>query len=952
MLVAGTCIVSLSASGSNPPIQLDGKWRFQLDRENAGVKERWFDRRLKGELTLPGSLPAQGIGDGISVSTKWTGDIIDSTWFNAPEFERYRRPGNVKVPFWLQPNNYYAGAAWYQRDIEIPAGWNGKRVVLFLERPHWETRVWCDVREIGSNTSLSTPHTYDLGTSLPPGRHQLTIRVDNSLVVDIGVNSHSISDHTQGNWNGIVGRMELHATAPVWIDDIQVYPDVTGKSIIVKGILGNATGISWSGTVSILLDAGAEKKVPVTWAAQGGLFETPLFLGADARLWDEFNPVLHRLTAVLDEGKDRKTVTFGSRHLSTQGTQFVLNGRKVFFRGTLECAIFPRTGHPPTDVASWKRIICVAKAHGLNLFRFHSWCPPEAAFVAADEEGFYFHVEAASWANQSTTLGDGKPVDQWIYAETDRILKAYGNHPSFLLMLYGNEPGGAGSNAYLSRWIDHCKEVDPRRLYSGGAGWPQLPENQFHVIPDPRIQSWGAGLRSRINRYPPETLTDYRDYINQRTVPVISHEIGQWCVYPNFNEIPKYTGYLKPKNFEIFRDGLNAHQMGEQAHDFLMASGKLQTICYKEEIESALRTPGMGGFELLDLHDFPGQGTALVGVLDPFCESKGYVAPEEYRRFCTSTVPLARLDKRVFTADDTLTADIEVAHFGPRPLENTTSYWKLVRDDGQTVAEGKLPSRTVPIDNGVALGVIRIPLRNVSAPARCKLVVGLNGMGFENDWGVWVYPVAVPLQIPAGISVIDDLDDSALETLNSGGKVLLMISPTRVKGDSRGRVALGFSSLFWNTAWTGRQAPHTLGLLCDTKHPALANFPTDFHSDYHWWYLVSRAGAMILDSLPPETRPIVQVIDDWVTNRKLGLLFEANVGRGRLIVSSIDLQNKLDANPVARQMLYSILRYMAGDQFRPSVRLTAGQVRSLFAKPAGLQKLGARVVSVDSQEQS
>ena len=219
MLVAGTCIVSLSASGSNPPIQLDGKWRFQLDRENAGVKERWFDRRLKGELTLPGSLPAQGIGDGISVSTKWTGDIIDSTWFNAPEFERYRRPGNVKVPFWLQPNNYYAGAAWYQRDIEIPAGWNGKRVVLFLERPHWETRVWCDVREIGSNTSLSTPHTYDLGTSLPPGRHQLTIRVDNSLVVDIGVNSHSISDHTQGNWNGIVGRMELNATAPVWIDE-------------------------------------------------------------------------------------------------------------------------------------------------------------------------------------------------------------------------------------------------------------------------------------------------------------------------------------------------------------------------------------------------------------------------------------------------------------------------------------------------------------------------------------------------------------------------------------------------------------------------------------------------------------------------------------------------------------------------------------------------------------
>ncbi len=950
VIIVACCLLSSRTFSANPVIQLAGKWRLQLDRKNIGLKERWFGHSLKAEITLPGSLSAEGIGDNITVSTNWMGDIIDSTWFKSPEFEKYRHPGNVKIPFWLQPDKYYAGVAWYQRDIEIASDWQGKRVVLFLERPHWETHVWWDTTEIGSNTSLSTPHEYELGTSLTPGRHQLTIRVDNSLIVDIGINSHSITDHTQGNWNGIVGQLALYTTEPVWIDDLQVYPDVMNKSIEVKGTIGNLTGRAGSGTVKLQVNTDIEKNIPITWNAQGGSFETRLFLGDAVQPWDEFNPILYNLTVMLNEWNESKTVRFGLRNLSTRGTQFILNGLKIFFRGTLECAIFPKTGHPPTDVESWKHVIAVSKAHGLNLFRFHSWCPPEAAFIAADEMGFYYHVEAASWANQSTTLGDGKPVDQWIYAETDKILKAYGHHPSFMLMSCSNEPGGEKSNAFLAQWVNHYKEKDRRRLFTSASGWPQLSENQFHVTPDPRIQSWGAGLSSRINSQIPETFTDYRKYIQERTVPVISHEIGQWCAYPNFEEIKKYTGYLKPKNFEIFCDGLNSHHMGKQAHDFLIASGKLQTLCYKEEIESALRTPGMGGFELLDLHDFPGQGTALVGVLDPFWDSKGYVLPEQYRRFCNSTVPLARMSKRVFTTDDTLEALIEVAHFGPRPMASIITYWKLIDSWGHSTLEGKLPSSDLPIDNGISLGRVHIPLRNISAPAKYKLTVGLEGTGFENDWDIWVYPKIIDMQIPNDIKLFDNLTDSALAVLHAGGKVLLMIPPGRVKGDTLGKVALGFSPIFWNTAWTNRQAPHTLGILCDPKNPALLNFPTEFHSNYQWWYIISRASAIILDNLPPDIHPIVQVIDDWVTNRKLGLIFEAKVGKGRLVVSSIDLKNDLNGNPVARQMLYSLLRYMESDQFQPTVDVTADQVQVLITEPTLMQKFGARVVHVDSEE--
>ena len=955
-------VTFVAAAGSRAPaappdrVSLAGQWRFQLDRGNAGIGGRWFERSLPDKLRLPGSLPAQGIGDAVSVETKWTGDIVDKSWFTAPEYAEYRKPGNIKVPFWLQPEKCYVGAAWYQRDIEIPADWRGKRVVLRLERPHWETRVWVDGNALGSNNSLSTPHEYDLGTALAPGKHRLTIRVDNGLVVDVGVNSHCVTDHTQGNWNGIAGDISLRATPVVWLEDVQVYPAASHNELRVVARIGNATGRSGSGEVSVVYyhcDTRGRSAalpqgllvLPVEWTASGGTveFKCPLPQGK-LGLWDEFNPVLHRLVFELSTG-DAKSVAVGLREISTQGTQFLINGRKTFFRGTLECCIFPLTSHPPTDVESWKRIIRIAKAYGLNLFRFHSYCPPEAAFVAADELGFYCQVETC-WANQSTTLGDGKPVDQWVYNETDRILKAYGNHPSFLLMPHGNEPGGKKANAYLAKWVDHFKAQDPRRLWTSGSGWPAIAENQFHVTPNPRIQSWGAGLKSRINARPPETRTDYRDFIQAQRVPVISHEIGEWCVYPNFDEMRKYKGYLKPKNFEIFRDTLSAHRMSDLAHRFLLASGKLQTLCYKEEIESALRTPGMGGFELLDLHDFPGQGTALVGVVDPFWEDKGYVTAAEYSRFCNRTVPLARLSKRVFTTEEQLEADIEVAHFGPAPLDATAGTWKLVDDNHKAVASGKLPPCQVPVDNGTALGRVRIDLKDVPAPARYKLVVSLGqtaspsrsvsrgkqdaGLAFENDWDVWVYPPNVDTQAPPGVVMAEDLNDQALAALNSGGKVLLLISPRRVKGDQSAKVELGFSSIFWNTAWTHRQAPTTLGILCDPKHPALASFPTEFHSNWQWWYLISQAGAMILDDLPKELRPTVQVIDDWVTSRKLGLVFEARMGGGKLLVCSIDLRKDQEHNPVARQMLHSLLRYMNSSSFKPAVALSPAEVSSLM----------------------
>jgi hypothetical protein len=924
------CLLSLSALPAAETIDLAGPWRFQLDPANRGAVEKWFAHPLNSSLPLPGSLPGNGIGDPVTVNTQWTGGIFDKSWFTAPEYAPYRQPGNIKVPFWLQPETHYVGSAWFQRDLEIPATWSGRPVKLTLERPHWKTTVWLDGQEIGSNDSLSTPHEYDLGATVTAGRHGLAIRVDNTLAPDIGENSHSVTDHTQGNWNGIVGRIELTATAHVWIDDLQVAPRVKDRTAVAHGRLAATPGHPFPATVHLhggTDDPGRDAKV----TAEGN-FTVEYPLGANAALWDEFSPALQRLTVSLGDGEER-SVTFGLREFAAHGRQLTINGRPVFLRGTLDCAAFPRTGHPPLDVAAWKREFAAIKAHGLNHVRFHSWCPPEAAFTAADELGLYLQIEVASWPNWSTTLGDGKPVDAWIDRETARIERAYGNHASFVMLCAGNEPGGDHATPWLAGWVARQKAADPRRLYTAGAGWPEVPENDYQLTAEPRIQHWTEGLDSRINHLPPETRSDYQDYINARSTPVLSHEIGQWCVYPNFAEMPKYTGYLKPRNFEIFRANLEAHHMLGQAHDFLIASGKLQALCYKEDIESALRTPEMGGFQLLGLSDFPGQGTALVGVLDAFWEEKGYVSPAEFRRFCNSTVPLARLDRRVFTADEHLTAEVEVAHFGAGPLTEIAATWQLLGDDGRTAASGRFESRDIPVGGLTSLGRIDLTLEKIPAPARYKLVVTLPGTDFANDWDVWVYPSAAKAvtTLPANVSITRELDAATQAKLEAGGTVLLMIPPAHVQPDAqRGKIALGFSSIFWNTAWTNGQAPHTLGILCDPHHPALAGFPTDTSSNWQWWYPITHASPMILDQLPAGLSPLVQVIDDWVTSRKLALVFEARVGSGRLLVTSIDL-NGAALDPVRRQLRASLLSYASGSSFNPTTVLTAAQVRSLIA---------------------
>jgi len=920
-------------------IDLSGEWKFQIDSLNKGITEGWYNKDFPDTVTLPGSMAENGKGEDITEKTKWTGQIVDQSWFTDDKYARYRQEGNVKIPFWLQPVKHYIGAAWYQKEIKIPDNWKGKYIELKLERPHWETQIWVENQNIGKKNNLGTAHIYDLTNYIKAEKQLLTIRVDNSIKeINPGINSHSISDHTQSNWNGIVGDIILSAEPQVFLEDVKLYPDVKNKEVIVKARIRNITGTKHTCKLILEVQNTGDPSDKMKTSRITGIeiedykeLEMVYPMGNIPNLWDEFHPNLYTMNLTLKSsyGINQKLLTFGMREFKVDGTRFVINGRPIFLRGTLECAIFPKTGYPATDVEEWKRILGVCKAHGLNHMRFHSWCPPEAAFEAADQVGIYLQVECSSWANSGPSIGDGKPMDKWLYKEAEQILDAYGNHPSFCMLAYGNEPAGENQVEFLAEFVDHWRSKDPRRVYTGAAGWPYIESVDYFNAPQARIQGWGQELNSIINKEPPQTEFDYKNIIENIPMPYVSHEIGQWCVYPNFKEMEKYTGVLKARNFEIFKETLEENHMGNLADSFLQASGKLQVLCYKADIEAALRTKDFAGFQLLDLHDFPGQGTALVGVLDPFWEEKGYFSPEEFSRFCNQTVPLARFAERIFHDNETIKAGVEVAHFGAHALTNISPSWMLTTIDNGIIANGSFGEMDIPIGNGIKLGEVVVNMGTVTKAQKLILTVNVNG--YSNSWDIWVYPSEKEtIQGEEHIRIVSDLNGQTIKYLENGGKILLTPPKGSLKPEYGGDVGIGFSSIFWNTAWTRGQKPHTLGILCDPEHPALTEFPTEFHSNWQWWDAMSHSNAIILNKFTPELKPIVRVIDDWFTNRRLALIFEAKIGRGRIIVSGIDLLSDLENRPEAQQLLFSLKKYMTGDYFAPDVELYVSDLLGMY----------------------
>lgn len=910
-------------------IPLEGNWGLQLDTAGAGIAPDWLTKSCTDSLFLPG-----------------TTDMGKKGTYNT----------DMTLTTSLSREYVFEGKALYTKQVDIPEEWDGTSVRLVMERTK-PTTIWIDGKEVGANNDISTAQQYDLSSYLFPGTHTVAILVDNgkqAVPEKVYGSSHAYSVSTQTNWNGIIGDFYLESVPLCGIDDIQLYPDVAKKVVTARVTLRNPDKGAGKGILSFYAEAWNTDKqhktpvqtVEVDWTKPEQ--ELELALGDKALLWSEFTPSLYRFSVSLktDQSVDTEQATFGLRDFKTKGRQFTMNGKTTFLRGKHDACVFPLIAHTAMDVETWRHYFQVAKQYGINHYRFHSWCPPEACFEAADIEGIYLQPELPIWGNIDI---DDTELCDYLLKEGRNLHRAYSNHASFVMFGLGNEMSGEEGLAML---IQTFKKEDNRHIYSSGSNnylgfkGKQANEDYFTTCRVGREGDKQFNTHARasfsfadaydggyLNHTYPNSEMDFSSANVLCDVPIISHETGQFQVYPNYEEIKKYTGVLKPRNFEIFKKRLEEAGMINLAYDFMMASGKWSALLYRADIEMNLRTPEWGGFQLLDLQDYPGQGSAYVGILDAFMESKGLIAPEEWRHFCSEVVPLFCTEKFCWTNDEALTGEVEIANYSESDLNSKQLSWTLTDSKQQVLDKGVLPLQ-VKQGELAKVGTLKPAIASVRKAEKVTLALSIDGTPYRNDYSLWIYPAADKEVAPSeDICVTDDLD-AHLKYLTEGGKVLWFPSKDKHKDQTVGGL---FQTDYWNYRMFRTicenldrpVSPGTLGILTDPGHPALADFPTEFHTNWQWFPIIKQSYPMILDRLSDDYRPIVQVIDNVERNHKLGLLFEFKVGNGKLLVCMSDLKAVQD-KPEARQFYRSILEYMESSAFAPSYSLSAKDLQDLF----------------------
>lgn len=899
----------MTASGLNAQTQevdLSGTWGFQTDFMDfrRGSLDVRYMHRLQDTIVLP------AITDDYQIGWKSPYCHIDR----------------------LTRKYEYMGPAWYQREIAFPKEWAGKRIFMYFERTHWLSSIFVDTKEVSKLDYISVPHCHELTDFVKPGKtHLITLCIDNRYQYDTHKWNHAHTEFTQINWNGILGEMKLIAVDPVYVDDMQLYPDVTEKTVTARLQIRNYTGKPFEGTARFHItgDDGYNltRELPVNGKDSLVSFEGKIALGKDIQLWDEFHPNLYRvecklLTSVGETNYEHeKEVTFGMREVAQGKNHVLVNGHPIHLRGTVENAVFPKTGYAPVDDASWERIFRILKDYGMNHMRFHSWCPPAAAFRMADKLGVYLQVELPMWGK------DGEPGEpaRWDFfrREQKAILKEYGNHPSFILYCNGNEI--SGDFDFIEELTRYGREHDSRHLFSGSTARKRVASDQFYTTH--QTTSGGATV------YEGRPYTDWDICKGTNIdVPVISHETGQRCVYPDYSIIAKFDGPVEARNLEKFRSQLEANGMGDQADDFFRASGAQTVFEYKDVIEAQLRTSTSAGFQLLSINDLPEQGYAPVGILDPFWDSKGLITPEEFRHFCSPTVPLLRFEKRVWNGGETFEAVAEVYNFSDRSLKNSKVSWQLLDEQGKTLRQGKLKTQTFLCDTVIRVGSFSCILPEGSEPQKLTVQL-LVGKDYVNSWDIWVYPKTGQLmQSTADVLYTTTFDAVAKQQLQAGKKVVLLPNPKQVKGRRS-----SFHNHFWNPIMF-KWAPMTLGWLIHDDSPVFDHFVTENHPDWQWWDILNYAKVIELQETPQALRPFIQTIDSYDSNRKLGIGFEARVGGGKLLVLALDTQKDMNKRPATCQLLESIDRYVKSEKFNPQVELDTAFIDSFLTTKQTFKK--------------
>lgn len=938
---------------------LDGSWHVELEDGTTG------------QMHLPGTLDESGIGHRDVGANQWhpdaaLGNAEGEVDKDAPIATRFTR------------RHTYEGEARISRKVTVPDYGNDRLFVLAERARALRLAVDGGECEVFQQGTLSTPYIFEL-TGVTPGEHELTFFSDNSypgMPKDAICYSSAATDETQTNWNGILGNLCMYTRPKNFIECVRIYPKKLKRSggyvadVCVelapgaKETLKDAKIILRSEALAETEEFGKTQKSAEIFTHLGDaltkieaagpenrktveIWFRDLPLRENVKLWDEEEGNLYEMAATLDSGTAAEhgvnssveyRTRFGIRIFGDNGSgRFALNGRTIFLRSEANCAEYPETGHPPMTVSEWKEILQKYRSYGINCVRFHSHCEPEAAFTAADELGMLLQPELSNW-NPKDAFATEESI-RYYRTELTAILKTYANHPSFVMLTLGNELQARGEGRdRMQDLVRTAKQLDPTRLYANGSNTFYGeegcdPESDFYTsqsCKDVVIRGTFSGMRGYINENYPSADHTYdaamAEIRKSYTKPVFSFEVGQFEVLPDFEELESFHGISDPVNLKLIKKRVEERGLLPTWEKYVEATGELLRLAYREEIEAAMRTRELSGISLLGLQDFPGQGTALVGMMNSHMEPKPYpfARPERFREFFTESRIFVKMPRYTYEEGEHLTAEVEVANFGKESIAGELGWTLGYRDCAVNSGRGELRcdradgQKNCPPGTYTLLGRLDIPLEVKGVSAALILTVSIGDC--TSTYPVWVYQKTSP-ECPKNVYETRVFDEQTRAVLQNGGRVYL--SPDADKESLPYSIKTQFTTDFWSVG-TFTDQEGGMGQLIDTEHPILKEFPTDFHTDWQWWIMATKRAVI----LPHPMKTIITEMDSYAFLRPMAQLIEFRCLKGKVLLSTMEL-HKSQQYPEARALQTAIYEYLSGEGFEPSEEIAEEELSML-----------------------
>lgn len=959
--------------GAYMRILLNGKWHVVLEDGTTG------------QMDLPGTLDENGIGHRDVGANQWHPDAVLGN--AAGEIDK-----DAPIATRFTRRHTYEGEARISRKITVPDYGTDRLFVLAERARALRLLVDGEVCAVFRQGTLSTPYIFEL-TGTAPGEHEFTFLSDNSypgMPKAAICNSSAATDETQTNWNGILGECSMYTRPQNFIDSLRVYPRAVKKEeknkaggyvldVCVelapgaKKVYKDAKIILQSEALAVgeledtqtlteiiscsgegLTEAGTDKEEnPKTME----IWFRDLPLRENVKLWDEDEGNLYEMAVTLDNGisaedKGGSTaecrIRFGIRSFGDNGSgRLALNGRAIFLRGEANCAEYPETGHPPMTIPEWKEMLLKYRSYGINFVRFHSHCEPEAAFAAADELGMLLQPELSHW-DPKDAFGTEESY-RYYRAELVDLLKTYANHPSFVMLTLGNELQAQDEGRERMReLVRTAKRMDPTRLYANGSnafyGEEGCdPESDFYTsqsCKDVVIRGTFSGMRGYLNENYPSADRTYDEAMaeirKEYQKPVFSFEVGQFEVLPDFEELESFHGISDPVNLKLIKKRVEERGLLPTWEKYVEATGELSRLAYREEIEAAMRTRELSGISLLGLQDFPGQGTALVGMMNSHLEPKPYdfARPERFREFFQECRILVKLPHYTYEAGERLIAEVEAANFGKENIEGvfcwTLAGKKSVSENGNC-EPAEIKSKNTVIATGedteiticrpgsyTEVGSLDIPLDFVEKNTALTLKVRIGDS--ISAYPIWVYRKTTPV-CPENVYETRAFDMKTREILQNGGRVYL--SPDADKESLPNSIKTQFTTDFWSVG-TFADQEGGMGQLIDTEHPIFKEFPTDFHTDWQWWIMATKRAVI----LPHPMKTIITEMDSYAFLRPMAQMIEFRCLKGKVLLSTMEL-HKSQQYPEVRALQASIYTYLSGENFEPAEEITEEELSML-----------------------